>query len=162
MAVSSTYGEMRRLIERLARRFQETGKVQLDRQGISDLTFIQASLLRLVADGATTPRMLIARGVYVGATLTYNLTALVDNGYLSRDTRAADRRSVQLGLTQKGEQMCALLERLEAEEGAALTDLESELQLCLKILRRIESAAAAPEDRLRQFADAFKLQKGKK
>jgi DNA-binding MarR family transcriptional regulator len=112
--------------------------MQLDREGIRDLTSVQASVLRLIADGATTPRMLVARGVYLGATLTYNLKALVDNDYLSRGTGTTDRRSVHLALTKKGEQMCELLERMEAREGAALSKSRLELERCLKALHLLE------------------------
>jgi DNA-binding MarR family transcriptional regulator len=145
--VDQNYGELCLLIERLSRQLQETRKSQLDRHNITDITSVQVSVLRLIGEGASTPRMLMVRGCYLGATLTYNLKSLVENGYLTRTASADDKRSVHLALTGKGRKMWAFLQKLEAQEAEELAQYTGDLEQCIRLLRRAEEVVVNGNDR---------------
>jgi DNA-binding MarR family transcriptional regulator len=52
------------------------------------------------------------RGHYLGSNVSYNLKKLVESGYIHHERSEADRRSVLVRLTQKGEDVRDMLREL--------------------------------------------------
>jgi len=93
------------LVERLHRHFLELVKLELDGLGIHDINNVQGLLLFNIGDAEMTVGELILRGCYLGSNVSYNLKKMVENGYLSHERSAHDRRSVHVRLTKKGTQL---------------------------------------------------------
>jgi DNA-binding MarR family transcriptional regulator len=53
-------------------------------------------------DAEMTVGELTLRGCYLGSNVSYNVKKLVENGYLSQERSAHDRRSIHIRLTEKG------------------------------------------------------------
>ncbi len=101
-AVSSTYIEATKLIERLHRSLLDVVKDEFDRSGRSEVNSIQALLLYNIGTHELTAGELRTRGHYLGSNVSYNLKKLVDAGYLHHERSETDRRSVRVRLTEKG------------------------------------------------------------
>lgn len=93
------------LIERLHRRLLDVIKDDFDRHGQPDVNPVQALLLYNMADSELTAGELKTRGHYHGSNVSYNLKKLVELGYIHHERSAADRRSVRVRLTPKGQQI---------------------------------------------------------
>ena len=103
------YLESISLIERLHRQFLDVIKAELDRLGLRDVNNIQSLILFNIGNEELTVGELTQRGYYLGSNVSYNLKKMVENGYLSQERSAHDRRSVRVTLSEKG---LALRERL--------------------------------------------------
>src|ERR1700744_1184255 len=97
--------DLPRLIERMHRRFLDVVRIELSRQGVNDISPVQAMMLANIGDEEISVRDLIERGYYLGSNASYNLKNLVDGGYVERQTSARDRRSARLKLSQKGREI---------------------------------------------------------
>jgi DNA-binding PadR family transcriptional regulator len=83
------------------------------------------------------------RGHYLGSNVSYNLKKLVESGYIHHERSEADRRSVLVRLTEKGEQVkimvAELFDRhlgsLEAVGNVGQPDLDA-MNVTLKRLER--------------------------
>jgi DNA-binding MarR family transcriptional regulator len=121
-----------KLIERLHRLLLDVIKDEFERLGRSDVNSVQALLLYNIGDAELTAGELTSRGYYLGSNVSYNLKKLVDAGYISHQRSTVDRRSVRVKLTQKGQDVCSLvnalyqrqLKSLEQVGGIATDDLE--------------------------------------
>jgi len=126
------------LVDRLSRRLQEAKKTYLEQERHENISAFQANILRHIADGSITPRMLISSGCYLGATLTYNIKALTEEKFIERVPARADKRSVQMTVSAKG---VRLLSELEIWETAIANDSLSamEIENCFRVLQTIDS-----------------------
>jgi DNA-binding MarR family transcriptional regulator len=121
-----------KLIERLHRLLLDVIKDEFERLGRSDVNSVQALLLYNIGDAELTAGELTSRGYYLGSNVSYNLKKLVDAGYINHQRSTVDRRSVRVKLTQKGQDVCSVvnalyqrqLKSLEQVGGIATDDLE--------------------------------------
>jgi DNA-binding MarR family transcriptional regulator len=133
--------DLPRLIERMHRRFLDVVRVELTRQGIQDVSPVQAMMLANIGEEEMSVRDLIERGYYLGSNASYNLKNLVDGGYVERQTSTRDRRSAQLKVSQKGKAILDCLAKLNAQMAEPLLKSEteaSEIEATWRTLRRLE------------------------
>ena len=106
------YYETIHLIERLHRQSLDVLKLELDRLGIEDINNVQALILYNVGTDHLTVGELTLRGYYLGSNVSYNLKKLVETGYIFQERSRADRRSVRIRLTPKGEEVAEVIDEL--------------------------------------------------
>ena len=131
--VQPLYLEALTLVERLHRRLLDVIKDEFDRRGRSDINSVQALLLYNIGDAELTAGELTSRGYYLGSNVSYNLKKLVDAGYIHHQRSTTDRRSVRVRLTDKGQEVCKVvnnlyqrqLKSLQQVGGIASNDLET-------------------------------------
>ena len=99
-------------IERLHRRCLQVIKVELERRNIRDINNVQALILFNIGKEELTVGELTLRGCYHGSNVSYNLKKLVEQGYVHHMRSPHDRRSFRVKLTEKGEEIHALLTEL--------------------------------------------------
>jgi DNA-binding MarR family transcriptional regulator len=139
--VSNEYFEVISLIERLHRSFLEVVKLELDEFGTHDINNVQGLMLFNIGDAEMAVGELIRRGCYLGSNVSYNVKKLVENGYLTQERSAHDRRSSHVRLTAKGlklrDRLQAMHERhLEMLSQSAIVD--EDLATAMVALRRLE------------------------
>lgn len=114
-ALRTLYLEALQLVERLHRRLLDVIKDEFDRSGQSDINATQALLLFNIGNSELTAGELRSRGYYLGSNVSYNLKKLVETGFIHHQRSQADRRSVRISLTEKGneiaDQVAALYQR---------------------------------------------------
>ena len=103
--MNNAYLDLISLVERLHRQFLEVIKLELDGMSIRDINNVQAVMLFNIGDEEMTVGELTLRGCYLGSNVTYNVKAMVEQGYLSQQRSVHDRRSVHVRLTEKGKQL---------------------------------------------------------
>ncbi|MGF1463906.1 MAG: MarR family winged helix-turn-helix transcriptional regulator [Maricaulaceae bacterium] len=108
------------MIERLHRQLLDVIKDELDRSGVTELNSVQALLIFNINAQELTAGELRTRGHYLGSNVSYNLKKLVELGFLSHERSTADRRTVRIALTEKGEAVRAQLHALFARQAHAL------------------------------------------
>ncbi len=101
--IKNRYLESLTLIERLHRRLLDVIKDEFDRNGEQEVNSVQALLLFNIGDSELTAGELKTRGYYQGSNVSYNLKKLVDQGYVSHERSSADKRSVRISLTERGQ-----------------------------------------------------------
>lgn len=101
-----------KLIERLHRLLLDVIKDEFERLGRADVNGVQALLLYNIGDAELTAGELTSRGYYLGSNVSYNLKKLVDAGYISHQRSTTDRRSVRVSLTEKGQEVCKVVNSL--------------------------------------------------
>ncbi len=106
------YLETLNLVERLHRQLLDVIKDELDRRDEREINSVQALLLFNVGDQEMTAGELRSRGHYLGSNVSYNLKKLVEAGYIHHARSEADRRSVLVRLTPKGEDVREALKEL--------------------------------------------------
>jgi DNA-binding MarR family transcriptional regulator len=111
-ALRKSYLETLNLVERLHRQLLDVIKDELDRRDEREINSVQALLLFNVGDQELTAGELRTRGHYLGSNVSYNLKKLVESGYIHHERSEADRRSVLVRLTAKGEQVRDMLKEL--------------------------------------------------
>jgi DNA-binding MarR family transcriptional regulator len=100
------------LVERVHRRLLEVIKDEFERRSRADINPIQALLLYNIGDRELTASELRRRGYYLGANVSYNLNKLVEMGFLDHQRSRIDRRSVNIKLTVRGREVCAIVDGL--------------------------------------------------
>ncbi|PWL18101.1 MarR family transcriptional regulator [Falsochrobactrum shanghaiense] len=114
-ALHTLYLESLQLVERLHRRLLDVVKDEFDRSGQSDINATQALLLFNIGNSELTAGELRSRGYYLGSNVSYNLKKLVEMGFIHHQRSQADRRSVRISLTDRGneiaDQVAALYQR---------------------------------------------------
>ena len=142
-ALRKSYLETLNFVERLHRQLLDVIKDELDRRDEREINSVQALLLFNVGDQELTAGELRTRGHYLGSNVSYNLKKLVEAGYIHHERSEADRRSVLVRLTAKGEQVRVMLKdlfdrhlgSLEAVGNVGGADMEG-LNVTLKRLER--------------------------
>ena len=111
-SVRKHYLEALNLVERLHRQLLDVIKDELDRRDEREINSVQALLLFNVGDQELTAGELRTRGHYLGSNVSYNLKKLVEGGYIHHERSEADRRSVLVRLTRKGEAVRDMLREM--------------------------------------------------
>lgn len=132
-----------KLIERLHRLLLDVIKDEFERLGRADVNSVQALLLYNIGDAELTAGELTSRGYYLGSNVSYNLKKLVDAGYIHHQRSVTDRRSVRVSLTEKGQEVCKVvnglyqrqLKSLQQVGGIATDDLETLNQALIRLER---------------------------
>ena len=136
------YLETLNLVERLHRQLLDVIKDELDRRDEREINSVQALLLFNVGDQQLTAGELRTRGHYLGSNVAYNLKKLVEAGYIHHERSEADRRSVLVNLTEKGEIVRKMLRELFERHLSSLEPVgnvaENNLDLLNTTLRRLE------------------------
>ena len=110
--LKSRYLVSLKLVERLHRLLLDVIKDEFERLGRSDVNSVQALLLYNIGDAELTAGELTSRGYYLGSNVSYNLKKLVDSGYINHQRSITDRRSVRVRLTEKGQEVCQVVNGL--------------------------------------------------
>src|SRR5215475_12196385 len=111
-SLRKSYLETLNLVERLHRQLLDVIKDELDRRDEREINSVQALLLFNVGDQELTAGELRTRGHYLGSNVSYNLKKLVESGYIHHERSEADRRSVLVRLTRKGEAVRDMLREM--------------------------------------------------
>ena len=131
-----------KLIERLHRLLLDVIKDEFERLGRSDVNSVQALLLYNIGDAELTAGELTSRGYYLGSNVSYNLKKLVDAGYIDHQRSTVDRRSVRVKLTDKGQEICRLVNTLYQRQLKSLEQVggigSDDLEVLNKALIRLE------------------------
>jgi DNA-binding MarR family transcriptional regulator len=131
-----------KLIERLHRLLLDVIKDEFERLGRADVNSVQALLLYNIGDAELTAGELTSRGYYLGSNVSYNLKKLVDAGYIDHKRSTTDRRSVRVSLTDKGQEVCKVVNGLYQRQLKSLQQVggigPSELETLNKALIRLE------------------------
>ncbi|MGV1013335.1 MAG: MarR family winged helix-turn-helix transcriptional regulator [Methyloceanibacter sp.] len=131
-----------KFIERLHRLLLDVVKDEFDRLGRDDVNSIQALMLYHLGDAELTAGELTRNGCYLGSNVSYNLKKLVDAGYINHQRSATDRRSVRVKLTDKGQEVCKVVDGLFQRQLMSLPQVAgiggSELDTMNKSLGRLE------------------------
>ena len=106
------YLESLALVERLHRLLLDVIKDKFERVGEIEINPVQALLIFNIADNEVTAGELKSRGYYQGSNVSYNLKKLVGMGYMLHERCRADRRSVRVRLTDKGQHVRELVHEL--------------------------------------------------
>lgn len=99
-------------VERLHRRLLDLIKDEFDRMGWDDINPVQALMMFNIGDAELTAGELRSRGYYLGSNVSYNLKKLVETGYIFQERSRADRRSVRIKLSPKGEEVAEVIDEL--------------------------------------------------
>jgi hypothetical protein len=86
--MNNTYLDVISIIGRIHRQFLEVVKLELDGMGIYDINNVQAMMLFNIGEAEMTVGELTLRGCYLGSNVTYNVKAMVEQGYLTQQFRA--------------------------------------------------------------------------
>ena len=132
-----------KLVERLHRLLLDVIKDEFERLGRADVNSVQALLLYNIGDAELTAGELTSRGYYLGSNVSYNLKKLVDSGYIHHQRSKTDRRSVRVSLTDKGQEVCKVvnglyqrqLKSLQQVGGIATDDLETLNKALIRLKR---------------------------
>jgi DNA-binding MarR family transcriptional regulator len=131
-----------KLVERLHRLLLDVIKDEFERLGRADVNSVQALLLYNIGDAELTAGELTSRGYYLGSNVSYNLKKLVDAGYIDHKRSTTDRRSVRVRLTDKGQEVCKVVNGLYQRQLKSLQQVggigPSELETLNKALIRLE------------------------
>ncbi len=131
-----------KLIERLHRLLLDVIKDEFERLGRADVNSVQALLLYNIGDAELTAGELTSRGYYLGSNVSYNLKKLVDAGYINHQRSTTDRRSVRVRLTDKGLEVCKVVNGLYQRQLKSLQQVggvgSDELETLNKALIRLE------------------------
>jgi DNA-binding MarR family transcriptional regulator len=131
-----------KLIERLHRLLLDVIKDEFERLGRADVNSVQALLLYNIGDAELTAGELTSRGYYLGSNVSYNLKKLVDAGYINHQRSTTDRRSVRVKLTDKGQEVCKVVNGLYQRQLKSLQQVggigPNELETLNRALIRLE------------------------
>jgi DNA-binding MarR family transcriptional regulator len=140
--VKHKYLEALTLIERLHRRLLDVIKDDFERSGEPEVNPVQALLLFNIGDSELTAGELKTRGHYQGSNVSYNLKKLVEAGYVNHERSNADKRSVRVRLTVRGQQ---IRNRVDALYNRQLQAVEEVVGLNVEEFERINKALARLE-----------------
>ena len=131
-----------RMIERLHRLLLDVIKDEFERIGRSEVNSVQALLLFNIGDAELTAGELKSRGYYLGSNVSYNLKKLVEAGYINHERSKSDRRSVRVSLTERGREVCDVINELYNRQLTSLEQVggvnESDLDAMNQSLLRLE------------------------
>ena len=123
VSIKEKYLQSLTLIERLHRRLLDVIKDDFDRSGEKEVNPVQALLLFNIADAELTASELKTRGHYQGSNVSYNLKKMVEQGFVNHERSIADKRSVRISLTEKGEGIRARVDALYNRQLAAIEQI---------------------------------------
>ncbi len=118
--VKPNYLRSLRLIELLHHLLLDVIKDEFKRVGRSEVNGVQALLLYNIGNSEVTAGELKSRGYYLGSNVSYNLKKLVEAGYVHHERSDTDRRSVRIRLTDKGKEICSIIDALYGRQMQSL------------------------------------------
>ena len=127
--MKEVYLESILLIERLHRRFLDVIKTELDRLKKDDINNVQTLILYNIGDDMLTVGELTNRGYYLGTNVSYNVKNLVENGYLIQEKAPHDKRSTRVRVSEKGLELCGMVEALFDRNVQDLEKISPDLQM---------------------------------
>jgi DNA-binding MarR family transcriptional regulator len=140
--LKSRYLVSLKLVDRLHRLLLDVIKDEFERLGRADVNSVQALLLYNIGDAELTAGELTSRGYYLGSNVSYNLKKLVDAGYIHHQRSTTDRRSVRVRLTDKGQEVCRVVDNLYQRQLKSLQQVggigTDDLETLNKALIRLE------------------------
>ncbi len=140
--IKNRYLESLTLIERLHRRLLDVIKDEFERNGEQEVNSVQALLLFNIGDSELTAGELKTRGYYQGSNVSYNLKKLVDQGYVSHERSNADKRSVRISLTERGQ---AIREQIDTLYNRQLLSLREVADIDVDEFDRLNKALSRLE-----------------
>lgn len=120
VSLKGEYMSSLRMIERLHRLLLDVVKDEFERHGCSEVNSIQALLLYNIGESELSAGELRSRGYYLGSNVSYNLKKLVEMDYINQERSDTDRRSVRVKLTEKGQNVCDIINGLYGRQLEAL------------------------------------------
>ena len=140
--VKPNYLRSLRLIELLHHLLLDVIKDEFERIGRTDVNSVQALLLFNIGEAELTAGELRSRGYYLGSNVSYNLKKLVEAGYIHHERSSSDRRSVRVSLTDKGKEICDVINDLYNRQMTSLEQVggvnDSDLDKMNQSLLRLE------------------------
>jgi DNA-binding MarR family transcriptional regulator len=127
--------------ERLRRQFLDIVQFELDCYGIRDINSVQALIVDNIGESEMSVSELMWRGCYMGSNVSYNLKKLTEVGYLVQQRSSHDRRVTIVRASQKGKDLCAALDAMNARHMDSLVgeNISTEdIDTCLKTLRSLQ------------------------
>jgi DNA-binding MarR family transcriptional regulator len=140
--IKNRYLEALTLVERLHRRLLDVIKDDFERTGDKEVNPVQALLLFNISDAELTAGELKTRGHYQGSNVSYNLKKLVEAGYVNHERSNADKRSVRISLTPKGQQIRG---RVDSMYNRQLQAIEEVVGLSVEEFDRMNKALSRLE-----------------
>ncbi|MGV8949448.1 MAG: MarR family winged helix-turn-helix transcriptional regulator [Candidatus Paracaedibacter sp.] len=132
--MNENYLKLVAMIERLHRLFLEVIKTELNQINVRDITNVQCLILYNIGRDHVAIGDLTSRGYYLGSNVSYNSQKMIQNGYLLQNISSNDRRSVHVGLSEKGIELYEKLHKIFATQANKLdlagADGESIIDLC--------------------------------
>jgi DNA-binding MarR family transcriptional regulator len=136
-AIKSRYfTKMLQSVELLHRRFLDVLTVELGRRNKA-LNSVQALMLSNLSEKPVSLGQLQALGHYEGTNLLYNVTKLVEGGYITLTRPQWDKRSSIIELTAEGDDVAQVITQLLERHAASLGDIgisQADLSLTLRML----------------------------
>jgi len=140
--VRALYLETLTLVERVHRRLLDVIKDEFERRNRADINSVQALLLYNIGEKELAAYELRARGYYLGSNISYNLKRLVDAGFLDYQRSRVDRRSVRIKLTEKGREVCDIVDLLYHKHARTVEQVgginADEFTMMNKVLRHLD------------------------
>ncbi|GAB4238884.1 MAG: winged helix DNA-binding protein [Methyloligellaceae bacterium] len=131
-----------RMVEILHRLLLDVIKDEFERLGRNDINSVQALLLFNIGDSELTAGELKSRGYYLGSNVSYNLKKLVEAGFIHHERSSSDRRSVRVRLTEKGKEVCDIVNSLYDRQMGSIRQVggldEDDLASMNRSLMRLE------------------------
>jgi DNA-binding MarR family transcriptional regulator len=129
------------LAERLHRQFLEAIQLELDTLNIRDINNVRALMLLNIGDAEMTVSELLWRGCYLGSNVSYNLKKLTEAGYVVQERSSHDRRVIMVRSSERGAELCALLQEMNNRHVKALTKGNFKMEdliTCRQVLRTLQ------------------------
>ncbi len=140
--VKASYLDALAMVERAHRGLLDVVKDEFDRLGRSDVNATQALILFHMGDSELTAGELKTRGYYLGSNVSYNLKKLVDLGLIHHQKSRVDRRTVRIKLTEKGQEIRRIVERLYERHTRSIEAIggvsQDDFQRLSQALQRLE------------------------
>jgi DNA-binding MarR family transcriptional regulator len=139
--MKTLYYDIASCVERIYKLFLDVIKVELEKLKIHDLNNIQALMLYNIDNNEVSVGDLIARGMYQGSNVSYNLKKLINSGYVVQNPSSHDKRSLYIRLSEKGKDVHQKIDLCIKEQSDDITELflnEKSLAITNKNLQILE------------------------
>jgi DNA-binding MarR family transcriptional regulator len=107
----SVYLDLVRHVERMHGLLGKLIREELSGHGFGSVNHTQALILLQIADTVVHPKNLQAIGIF-GSNVSYNLSDLIDHGYVYKEVDPEDRRKSKLSLSSTGRLICGLISEM--------------------------------------------------
>jgi len=136
---SRHFTQMLQFVELLHRRFLDVITAELGRREKA-LSAVQALILSHASERPMSVGQLLALGHYEGTNLTYNVTKLAENGFITLSRPEWDKRSSVIELTAEGREVAGLIASAIEQHAAALAGIgipKDDLSLITQTLKAL-------------------------
>ena len=108
-------------IERVYIKMLQSVKEELRRTGHDDVNDAQAIIIYGIGSRELSFKD-VHKQCYAWTNITYNITKLVNSGYVTREPAKTDRRSVRISLTSKGMEIYRVIDALYDRQFSVIND----------------------------------------